>query len=126
MYIPEEIVTNKNRVFLDEHYKNDTFSIQQNSKGRCRITFSKENKFFIVSNHLGDVKNGIPETSGSTELINSFRQFIEICSKILAGFKFQNPDESSCFEVNNSFKFNINFFICCKFQRLFRVYLQLK
>ena len=101
-YIPEEAATGKNRVFLDDQYKNLTFSIQQNSKGRCRITFMKDNKFSVVANHLGDVKNGNKEISESTEIIKNFRQLIEICTKLLAGLKIQKHEELSGFEVRKS------------------------
>ena len=99
VYIPEEPTTNRNRVILDEHYSEDTFSIQQNSKGRCRITVVKENSFLIVANHLGDVESAKVKITGSLELIKSFRTFIEVCSKLSAGVEIDKTEEFSGFEV---------------------------
>jgi hypothetical protein len=99
VYIPEEIATYRNRVILDEQYTSDTFSIQQNSKGRCRITVLKEDKFLIIANHLGDVESSKVKITGSLELIKNFRLFVETCVKLLAGVEVEKPDELYGFEV---------------------------
>lgn len=94
------MATNRNRVILDEYYNEDTFSIQQNSKGRCRITVFKDSAFSIVANHLGDVESSKVKITGSLELIKNFRLFIEVCSKLSAGVEIEKPDELYGFEVS--------------------------
>jgi hypothetical protein len=99
VYIPEEITTFRNRIILDESFDDETFSIQQNSKGRCRITIFKENNYLIVANHLGDIESAKVKINGSIELIKKFRQFIEICCKLAADLEFEKNVDFLDFEV---------------------------
>ena len=98
-YIPEETATNRNRIILDESYSHETFSFQQNSKGRCRITVLKENAFLIVANHLGDVESAKVKVNGSLELIRNFRQFIEVCGKLASQLEIDKNEVFPGFEV---------------------------